>query len=319
MKQSRPSRSTRALGGLAAVLLTALALAGCSSDDSAGGSTQSAGESQDRAVAGDSLADAPAEAPGSAGGRADAPADPVVAQTPRSLIRTGTVALRSDDVARARFDVQKVVDAAGGEIGEETTSADDDGEAELARLVVRVPASRFAQTMAELEKVADLISTDTMTEDVTTQVIDTDVRVKLQRRSIERISLLLERAGSLRDIIRIEQELARREADLASLEQQQAYLDDQTSFSTITVSLERPEEAKKKDEEDTDDAGFVAGLKAGWSGLTAATTAGLTVVGALLPFAAVVVLVGGPVLLLVRRRTRRPASGPVPSPSQPSP
>ena len=311
MKPSRPLRSTRALGGVAALLLVALTLAACSSSDGEASGGGGDAQSLSRADDADSLAEQPAAAAdeaGRAGGGAGAPAEPVVAQSPRALIRTGTVALRADDVARARFDVQKVVDAAGGEVGEETTSADEDGVAEFARLVVRVPASRFTQTMADLEDEvdADLISTDTVTDDVTTKVIDTDVRVKLQRRSIERISLLLERAGSLKDIIRIEQELARREADLGSLEQQQAYLDDQTSFSTITVSLERPAEkpkTKPKDD-DTDRTGFVAGLKAGWSGLAAATTAALTVVGALLPFAVLLLLLGAPAWLLFRQRHR---------------
>ncbi len=325
MKPSRPLRSTRALGGLAAVLLTALALAGCASGDSDDGGPAStsggSGQTQDRSLAdsADGLTESGREAPAeSDGGGAGTQADPVVAQAPRALIRTGTVALRSDDVARARFDVQKVVDAAGGEIGEETTSADEDGAAEFARLVVRVPSARFTETMTELEGVADLISTDTATEDVTTQVIDTDVRVKLQRRSIERLSLLLDRAGNLGEIIRLEQELARREADLASLEQQQAFLDDQTSFSTITVSLERPsEKEKEKKKDDTDDAGFVSGLEAGWNGLTAATTAALTVVGALLPFAVVVLVLGAPVLLLVRRR--RGTTPAATAPPQPAP
>ncbi len=308
MKPSRPLRSTRALGGVAALLLIALTLAACSSggDSSGGASSESApaGAGADAADV-DALAQqaAPDRASGGAGNEADTQADPVVAQAPRALIRTGTVALRADDVARARFDVQKVVDAAGGEVGEETTSADEDGDAEFARLVVRVPSARFSQTMTDLEEVADLISTDTVTEDVTTTVIDTDVRVRLQRRSIERISLLLERAGSLQDIIRIEQELARREADLASLEQQQSYLRDQTSFSTITVSLERPAE-RQDPKDDTDDAGFVSGLEAGWDALGTATTGVLTVTGALLPFAALLLLLGAPALLVLRRRQR---------------
>ncbi len=316
MKPSRPLRSTRSLGGVAALLLLALTLTACSGDDDAGGGASSGTAPAEQAApdrASGGAADT--ESGSEAATQTDTQADPVVAQAPRALIRTGTVALRADDVARARFDVQKVVDAAGGEVGEETTSADEDGEAEFARLVVRVPSARFSRTMADLEEVADLVSTDTVTDDVTTTVIDTDVRVRLQRRSIERISLLLERAGSLQDIIRIEQELARREADLGSLEQQQSYLRDQTSFSTITVSLERPAE-KQEPKDGTDDAGFLSGLEAGWSGLGTATTAVLTVTGALLPFAVLLLVLGAPALLVLRRRQR---GGPSATTSQATP
>lgn len=321
MTRTRPLRTTRALGGVAAALLLALTVSACSSSGDSGGDASSSADYDQAAPSEAAAPEAAAPEVADAGGGTTSRQqnEPVAAQPNRSLIRTGTVALRSEDVARARFDVQKVVDAAGGEIGEETTSADEDGDAEFARLVIRVPSDEFTDTMAELEGVADLISTDTATDDVTTEVIDTDVRVRLQRRSIERIGLLLERAGSLRDIVRIEQDLARREADLASLEQQQAYFDDQTSFSTITVSLERPAEKEKKEkkDDDTDDAGFLSGLEAGWDGLTSATTAALTVVGAVLPFAVVLLVLGSPVLVLLRRRRRGVLPTPAPAPPAP--
>ena len=87
---------------------------------------------------------------------------------------------------------------------------------------------------------AELISTSSSIEDVSTQVIDTGVRVQLQRRSIDRISLLLDRASSIRDIVNIERELSRREADLGSLEKRQTFLRDQSQQATVTVSIERP-------------------------------------------------------------------------------
>lgn len=249
------------------------------------------------------------------GGRARAATQMV----PRSVISTGNVALRSKDVGEARFEVQKIVDHYRGEITQEQTDTDDKGVVRRSRLVLRIPTAQFSDAMQDLEKAADLISSDTATEDVTTQVIDLKVRLGVQRRSIERIELLFARAQSIRDIMAIEAQLSRRQAVLGSLERQQAYLADQTTMSTITVSLERthPQAAAAKEKDNT---GFVPGLRAGWNGLTAVAVALATVVGAALPFTAVLLvlaLLAWPILRQLRRMPptdSAPTSGPGPAP-----
>ena len=108
--------------------------------------------------------------------------------------------------------------------------------------------------------------------------------------------MLLGRARALRDIIAIESDLARRQADLDSLKSQQAWLEDQTSLSTINVQLSRPGEAPE------DERGFLAGLGDGWDAMKGTTVVLLTVVGAVLPFAVLMALLGVPLWLVLRRR-----------------
>ncbi len=194
-----------------------------------------------------------------------------------ALISTGTVSLRADDVADTRFDVQKVADRYQGRITDSETRTDEDGEVRDARLVLRVPAAEFTEAMDELEKVADLESSTSATDDVTTQVVDTAVRIRVQRASIARIEELLQRAGSIRDVVAVESQLTKRQERLNSLLRQQAYLGDQTSMSTITVHVQRTRAAKATEPED--EAGFLAGLRAGWDGLTTVTLALATVTG----------------------------------------
>ena len=152
--------------------------------------------------------------------------------------------LKSDDVAGAIFDVRKVVDTYAGEVEANETQTDDDGDPLRARLQLRVPTAQFDEAMQDLEGVAVLIASSGNTKDVTTEVLDTDIRVDVQRRSIDRIALLLEQATSIRDVVAIEAQLSQRQADLAVLEKEQRYLEDQTAMATINVSVERT-----KDEE----------------------------------------------------------------------
>ncbi|WP_372736586.1 DUF4349 domain-containing protein [Nocardioides sp.] len=238
--------------------------------------------------------------------------------TEQKVISNGNVQLKSDDVGQAVFDVRDVVDVYAGEVDANSTETDDEGEPLRARLRIRIPTEQFDEAMQDLGRVATLISSSGNSKDVTTQVIDNEIRIKIQRRSIERISLLLDRATSIRDIVNIEAQLSNRQADLESLETEQRYLADQTSMATITVSVERIKE--KKDpvvKEDND--GFFAGLSAGWDALKSFGIGLATVLGALLPWFLVGVLIAIPGWPLLRRLRRRSPginpAGPDPEPS----
>lgn len=225
----------------------------------------------------------------------------------RAVISTGTVSLRSKDVAEARREVQRVVDAQGGDITDENTETDDEGATSYSRLVVRVPSAKFNAAMVALEEAAEFRSSNRGAKDVTTEVIDTDVRVRAQESSLKRVELLLSRAQSLKDIIWIESQLTSRQAELDSMKSQQAWLRDQTSFSTITVDITAITEKDKVEEEK--ETGFLAGLDGGMKAMGASLSAIATVVGALLPFAVLLLVLGLPVWLLVRRRrTTQPAT-----------
>ena len=227
----------------------------------------------------------------------------------RAVISTGTVSLRSKDVGEARREVQRVVDAQGGDITDENTETDDEGATSYSRLVVRVPSAKFNAAMVALEEAAEFRSSNRGAKDVTTEVIDTDVRVRAQESSLKRVELLLSRAQSLKDIIWIESQLTSRQAELDSMKSQQAWLRDQTSFSTITVDITAIAEKDKVADEKKTDTGFLAGLDGGMKAMGASLSAIATVVGALLPFAVLLLVLGLPVWLLVRRRrTTQPAT-----------
>ncbi|WP_435745492.1 DUF4349 domain-containing protein [Nocardioides sp. SYSU DS0663] len=321
---------------VALVALTTLAGAACSAGGGAGsgagsgesgsadGGGRPASAAQDApAAARDGVGGAAAFADGTAAeslddlGRAASDQDAAgtvseQAAIERKVISTGNVVLRADDVAETRLEVLGVVDRLRGEVSEEETATDDDGEVKRSRMVLRVPTAAFDEAVEGLSDVAELVSAQTGSEDVTTKVLDVAIRVRVQRRSIRRIELLLDRAQSIRDIVAIEAQLTRRQAALASLEKQQDYLADQTSMATITVSLQRTveEEVRPKAEE----AGFLAGLSAGWGGLVSFAVGAATVTGALLPFLALALLLaipGWPLARWLRRlaRSRHPAAG----------
>jgi hypothetical protein len=283
-------------------------LSGCSSgDDASGGSSGDVAVTSHQAK-GSAVSD-------SGGGVAAAAAEPDTSGSDgqaglveqQKVISTGNVQLRSDDVGEAIFDVRKVVDEYHGTLAEDDTQTDRDGAPLRSRMVLRIPTADFDDAMTELEKVGTLVSSKRQSQDVTTQVLDMDARVEAQRRSIDRIQVLFDHATSIKDIVSVESELSRRQADLESLEAQQRYLADQTSLSTITLSVERtPAKAAPKPKKEHDEAGFLTGLAGGWDAMKTVLVGASTVAGALLPWlvlALVLAVPGWPVLRRLRRRT----------------
>ncbi len=298
--------------GVAALVFVLGACSSSGDSDDGGGGGDSAG-SMAASDAGNSAPE-PAAAPGQDGAAADVAYEQEAPQqgvTDRAVISTATVALSSDDVAGARFDVQKIVDQFNGEVAEEQTEGGE--EMRRSRVVIRVPSKDFSAAIEALEEVGVLESSTRKSEDVTTTVIDNAARIRAQEQSLQRVEVLLGQATSIRDIVAIEAQLTRRQADLDSLKSQQAFLADQTSLSTIRVLIERTSEAEKK-KPDTDDSGFLSGLDGGWDALTSFGTGVATVAGALLPFAILCALFGVPAWVISRRVARRRP----PSPAAPA-
>jgi hypothetical protein len=268
-------------------------------DDGRGDRPETADEGYDTQPG---LADGPAQADRDT--NADTNADTKAGAPTVAVISTGQVALEAADVAEARRDAQLVIDTYLGTISEEETTTTEDGVPEATRVVIRVPSKHFTKAIKDLEKVADLRSSTSRSEDVTTQVIDNEVRLRAQEKSLERIEALLAKAVDLNEVIAIESQLARRQADFDALKSTQAWLKSQTTLSTITLHIQLTEET----EEDEEATGFMGGLERGWDGLVAALVGLGTLLGLLLPFAGVVALLGIPLWLALRGVRRRRAA-----------
>jgi hypothetical protein len=224
----------------------------------------------------------------------------------RSIVYTGSITVRVDNVNAKASELTTLAIGAGGLVGGDDRQMD--AGRSVATLTLRIPADRFTQTLSDIGKLGTEQSRKVSTQDVTATVIDLDARIQTQQASVDRVRALLARAQSIGDITSIESELARREADLESLKAQQRNLADLTALSTIAVTLLGPEAAGLPQPKPAE-SGFLAGLKAGWRAFTASVKVILTVLGAVLPFA---VAIGVPlwlVLLWLRRRGRVPQTG----------
>ncbi|MEV6298145.1 DUF4349 domain-containing protein [Actinoplanes sp. NPDC051861] len=299
---------------IGAVLLAGALLAGCGAADDAasseGGAPNAAAE-----PGGGSLADqaAPAE------GRAEAPQQgkDTTAQAPdlrvdqRSIIYTGSITVRVDDVTTAAAQATGIASAAGGFIGSDERHSGTGSD--TANITLRVPAAKFSSVVDQLAKLGTEEVRGINTEDVTEAVVDLDARISVQKARVESAKKLLTQAKDLDDLVMLEREVATREADLGSLEAKKRRLADLTSLSTITVVLLDPDAAQPEEEQPP---GFLAGLSGGWNALMASLAVLMTVLGALIPWIIAIGLPVWAVLYVIRRLRRRPPPAATPAPAE---
>ncbi|GGK30920.1 lipoprotein [Pilimelia terevasa] len=296
----RARRYGVALAAGAALLAVA---AGCTVEraaDERTGSGVSMGQEDRREAAG---APAPAGRPAAAG----LPAAKVV--DTRSVVRTGTLAVRVDragDVETAAARAVALTQAAGGYVGEDRR--DRGTGAAQATLTVRVPAAGFEALLGQLAGVGREESRQIGTQDVTEEVVDVDARLASQQASVNRTRAMLAQARTVAELVSLEGELARREAELASLQARKRSLADRTALSTVTLEIRGPGVAAAAPRE----PGFGSGLAAGWRALVSSLRVLAAVLGLLAPW---VLLLGGPAWLTarwLRRRRARPAAAAAP-------
>ena len=310
------NRTLALAAAVAALALTGACSGGAGTMSEA--SSDYAGGGDSGAVARDDVGVGAPEAGDGLLGSKDAPrANRTVVQV-RAVIKTGEIALTAKDLDATRAKIDGLLVSVGGIVDSERSTHTRNGDLRRSTLVIRVPVDRFDAAMDGLAGFGKVRHSDSASKDVTTQVIDIDERVQTLQNSLDRLQAYQRDAKDIDDLIRFEQQITQRESELQSLKAQQDYLADQTSMSTISVYLSTPK-AYVEPPGGLDDAGFLAGLKSGWNALTSAVVVALTVVGAVLPFAAVALLVGIPAWLLVRRTVRsRAATGPAVPPGPPA-
>jgi hypothetical protein len=299
MASRRATRPRWAIAALAAGLLGLVAVAGCSASDSSQPTTAGSPELADRDAGGANgyTPQEPGAAPQQDGDPVAAPMAPV---EERSLVYTGTITVKVEDVVAAADRAIAQAVGLGGIVAGDNRHLDDDGS--QITLVLRVPADRFNSTLDSLSELGTEEGREVKADDVTEALVDLNARIATQQASVDRVRALLAQANNIGEIVSIESELTRRQAELDSLLQRRATMSGLVDLATITVVLygqSGPVVAAHEDE-----TGFLAGLRDGWNGFLASVKIVLTVAGWLLPW---VLAVGGPIVLalwLARRRRR---------------
>ncbi len=235
-----------------------------------------------------------APAPGAAPTTApEAPSTPVTAPADRQVITTGTVAVTNSDPASVARELAATAQRLGGRVDERTETGGEDARATLRLRVPNDKVTELVETVGGLGKVGTVRLEH---EDVTGTVVDLDARIRATQVSVDRLTAILARADSTDQVIAAESALTSRQQQLESLQARRTSIGERVALSTVTVTVEKPTVT-------ADRSGFSGGLRDGWDALLAAGRWLLVVVGAVLPWAAVLLVLYG--IYRVARRVRR--------------
>ncbi|MBA3638165.1 MAG: DUF4349 domain-containing protein [Acidobacteria bacterium] len=158
------------------------------------------------------------------------------------LARTARLVLVVTGFDTARAEVERVVAAAEGFVGNLTISGDR-GSPQSLRATLRVPGPALDATLAQLKRLGRVTIESRDAGDVTQQSADLDARLTNARTSEKRLNdILANRTGDVTDVLNVEREIARVRGDIEKMEATRRNLDRRITFATI--QLEMVEEAK---------------------------------------------------------------------------
>lgn len=177
-------------------------------------------------------------------------ADAALAAIPgRKVIRQVSIDLEVGDVEEARGAMVRIAAASGGFISDLGIQGTD-SERRSGRLTLRVPSDRMEDALSALSNLGKVRSESQGSQDITTQYLDTETRLRVLRETDARLrEILRKRTGDLSDVLQVERELARVVTQIEQLEGQKRFWDEQVDLATIHVSMSEP----------------IAGIEAGWA------------------------------------------------------
>ena len=121
-----------------------------------------------------------------------------------------------------------------------SASSKNESRARAGQLTIRVPAEKFDATRAALSGLGEVDNETINGQDVSSQLVDLGARITSLKAEEAAFQTLLGKATEIGDILQIQDQLFNVRTQIEQLEAEQANLDDQATFSTITVSLYEP-------------------------------------------------------------------------------
>ncbi len=165
----------------------------------------------------------------------DEPAPPD-APAERLVVRSGYMEVVVDDVHATAQAVGRMAGTMGGYVV--SSSVYQEGGRTFGSVVMRVDADRFENTLTAIRALAVEVARETTSStDVTEEYIDLAARKRNLDRTEKQLLELMERAGTVEELLDVQRELSRVRGDIEQLEARMRYLEETSAMSLIEVFL----------------------------------------------------------------------------------
>jgi len=158
-------------------------------------------------------------------------------------------------------DVRRLVESEQGYIAGTDAAVNPENTDDHIRtgvITFMVPAGKFDDTIDQLSRLGKVQNEHISGQDVSAQYVDLQARLANEEAQRDAMLILLHRAQSISDIIAIQTQLGQITQQIEELKGQIQYLDHNTSFSSVTVSI--VEAGAPVNSSPADNWGFVTAL-----------------------------------------------------------
>lgn len=180
-------------------------------------------------------------------------ADFISADTPKTaapltlyqpqLVRKASLSLEVKDAEAAGQQAIRWTRAAGGEVLNLTDNGVT-GEVRRLTLEVQVPAMRLDEVLMQFSSLGRLENREVTAEDVSNQLVDVGARLRNLRQAEALLLKMMERSGSVADVLKVTQELTQVREQIEQLDAQRVNLQNRVRYAQIRLSLTTPPVAK---------------------------------------------------------------------------
>jgi hypothetical protein len=138
--------------------------------------------------------------------------------------------------------VEQVVDIARSQQGDLLSLNDQIpqsvSERQTATLQIRIPQDKLEPTLEALADLGTVERRSISAEDVSNQLIDLQARLRNLRRTEEMLLEIMERSGSVGDVLNVAKEVSNVRSSIEQIDAQLKSLQNRVSYSTIDVQLQ---------------------------------------------------------------------------------
>jgi hypothetical protein len=186
-------------------------------------------------------------------------------------------------------------------VSSDTQASGEEDSLKSGTVTVRIPVASFSSALGEAGKLGEVKYQSIGTEDVTQEYVDLEARITNSEANVRQLLQLFAKAETVDEILKVQSVLNSAQEELEQLKGRQRYLDENTSYSTLTMGLyEAGAEVVP-----VSGWGFVGALKDALHNIVDAFSQVARGLGWLVPILVVIAVIGVIVYFIVKRAIRR--------------
>lgn len=164
-----------------------------------------------------------------------APLDSLPSSAARKIIQEVSLYLGVGDISAAMDSITGICrDHKGYVVNSRISRGDDWSNGEI---VVKIPGDQLDEALKKMMALGEVKDKSVATHDVTEEYYDSEARLKVLQKKEERLLGLMDRATTIEEIIKVENEFSNVRSQIEVLQGRLQYLDNATSYSTVSINL----------------------------------------------------------------------------------